>query len=119
MPTAWLRFAYACELLLAVIAVFTMWSQVGGQGHLDLMPWYWKLGLGGALSGAIVALTDGLATRERAVNRRSVFWAVVIVGLVTAMASVTYYYHLNEPVDEDGSEEGTTAQVIWAAQCHG
>jgi len=44
MPT--LRLAYATQYLIAVIAVFVLWSQVGGQSHLDLMPWYVKLGLG-------------------------------------------------------------------------
>ena len=35
----YLRLAYATQFLIAVIAVFTLWSQVGGQSHLDLMPW--------------------------------------------------------------------------------
>ena len=34
------------EFLVAIIAVFTLWSQVGGQYHLDLMFWPWKIGFG-------------------------------------------------------------------------
>jgi hypothetical protein len=41
---SWLRMAYALEFLLAMIAIFTVWSEVGGQGHMDLLPWYIKLG---------------------------------------------------------------------------
>jgi hypothetical protein len=33
-----LRLAYTTLYLIAIIAVFVVWSQVGGQGHLDLMP---------------------------------------------------------------------------------
>ena len=41
-----LRLAYTTQFLIALIAVFVLWSQVGGQSHIDLMPWYFKLGLG-------------------------------------------------------------------------
>ena len=60
-----LRLAYATQFLIAVIAVFTLWSEVGGQSHLDLMPWYLKLGLG---AGAALAVVN--ATR-RAVEARA------------------------------------------------
>jgi len=32
-----LRLAYATQFLIALIAVFVLWSQVGGQSHLDYM----------------------------------------------------------------------------------
>ena len=111
MATAWLRFAYAFELLLAIIAVYTVWGQVGGQGHLDIMAWYWKLGLGGGMSVAVVALTAAVAGQERTLNRRTVLWTIVMVLLAGAMAAVTYYYHINEPVDEQDGEETTTARL--------
>jgi hypothetical protein len=57
--------------------VFTFWSQVGGQYHLDLMFWPWKFGISLAAAGLITSITADL-TRE-----------------------VTYYYHLNEPTDDD------------------
>jgi len=41
-----LRLAYATQFLIALIAVFVLWSEVGGQVHLDLMPWYFKLAFG-------------------------------------------------------------------------
>lgn len=110
MSTAWLRFAYLSEFLLAVIAVFTLWSQVGGQGHLDLMAWYWKLGLGCGSSAAVVGLTAALVTRERLLSRSVVLWSAAILLLAAAMGAITFYYHVHEVIDEP-DEEGTTASL--------
>ena len=44
MPPNLLRLAYVSEFLLALLAILSLWSEVGGQGPLDLMPWYTKLG---------------------------------------------------------------------------
>ena len=79
MTTAWLRIAYTCEFLLATFASFTMWSQVGGQGHLDLMPWYWKLIPILGLSAAIVGFTAAIAASERVLTRKSAAWALAII----------------------------------------
>jgi hypothetical protein len=116
MSTAWLRIAYTCEFLVAVIATFTVWSQVGGQGHLDLMPWYAKLLLACGVSSAIVGLTSAMAREERAVNRRAAYWAALVVLLAIAMGAVTFYYHLHEAVDES-DEEGTTARITVFVEC--
>jgi hypothetical protein len=35
---SWLRLAYCFEFLIAMLTVFTLWSEIGGQGHLDLIP---------------------------------------------------------------------------------
>jgi hypothetical protein len=109
MQTPWLRLAYAAEFLIAVIAVFTGWSQVGGQGHLDIMAWYWKLGLGLGMSWAIVRMTAAAMRSPRALNRQSLAWFIVILGIAAAMAAVTVYYHLNEEIEEPQEEEGVTA----------
>jgi hypothetical protein len=52
-----LRLFYAIEFLIALIATYTVWSQVGGQYHLDLMAWYWKLCLGVGIAFAAVKAT--------------------------------------------------------------
>lgn len=111
MSTPWLRFAFSCELLLSVIAVFTLWGQVVGPGHLEIMPWYWKLTLGGAASIAVVGLTRAMVVRPNPVNHHSVVWATVILALMAGMGAVTYYYHLHELVDEPETEEDTAARV--------
>ena len=48
-----LRLAYATQFLIALIAVFVLWSQVGGQSHLDYMAWQVKLLLGGAAAFSV------------------------------------------------------------------
>jgi len=116
MSTAWLRFAYMCEFLLAVLSIFTLWSQVGGQGHLDLMPWYWKLALGGGASVAVVGLTVALMNQDRLMTRPVVWWSVVLVLLALGMAAVTFYYHVHEVIDET-DEESTTAMAAVLADC--
>ena len=111
MYKGWQRFAYMCEFLLAVVAVFTLWSQVGGQGHLDLMAWYWKLLLGCGLSAAFVRLTDTLVNETRILSRHAIYWAAAVVLIAAAMAAVTLYYHLHE-VDDESDEDSTTAVLI-------
>ena len=39
----WARLAWAGEFLLAITAATIVWTEVGGQVHLDMMPWYLKL----------------------------------------------------------------------------
>ncbi len=116
MSTAWLRFAYVCQFLLAVVAVFTLWSQVGGQGHLDLMPWYWKLSIGCGACAAIVGFSAALVHSERVLNRRTIRWGIAIILLAVAMAAVTFYYHVHEVIDEP-DEEGTTAVAAFWTDC--
>ena len=116
MSTAWLRFAYMCEFLLAVLAVFTLWSQIGGQGHLDIMPWYWKLALGGGASLALVRLTGALMNHERVISRPVLWWSIVVALLALGMAAVTVWYHLHEAID-DTDEDSTTANAAVVMDC--
>lgn len=61
-----LRLAYITQFLIALIAVFVLWSQVGGQAHLDLLPWYVKLGLGaGAAFVVVMATIEAVSGRRR------------------------------------------------------
>lgn len=104
-----LRLFLALEFLLALIAGFTLWSQVGGQGHLDLIPWYVKLGLGvGAAYGAVKATAASLFA-ERAWNRRALRWFSILLSLALAAGLITYYYHLYE--EPAGEEENVTAAL--------
>ncbi len=103
-----LRVAYAIEYLIALIATFTVWSQVVGQGHLDLMAWYWKLGLSACIAYAIVRATISAAEQERAWNSRVLRWLGVLLALALACAAVTYYYHLYEPADEEEEEDNVS-----------
>jgi Ni/Fe-hydrogenase subunit HybB-like protein len=99
------------EFLLAVVSVLTLWSQAGGQGHLDLMPWYTKLGLTLALALITVAGTVSAVSHERAWNAKTLACLVLALLIATGMAAVTYYYHLHENDDVD-SEDDTVARVL-------
>ncbi len=101
MPRAAIRLALAVEFLVALVAVFTFWSQVGGQEHLDLMPWHWKLVLGGGLAAAFVQLTAAAIEGERAWTARTLGWFVVALALMLLMGAATYYVHLQEPAEQE------------------
>jgi hypothetical protein len=116
MNAVWLRLLYIFEFLIAIPAVYTLWSQVGGQGHMDLMPWFWKLGLGGSAAWAVVRVTKAAVEHERGWNLRSLSWLLLVLAIATLMGGVTYYYHLHETPGEIDSEETTTAaqHLTWA-----
>jgi len=111
-----LRVVLAVEYLLALIATTVVWEEVGGQGHLDLMPWYTKLGLIGGFCWAFVGFSGALARPGRWRTRRSILWLCATIVLATAMGLVTYYYHLHEPTDDEDDDDDTptTAAVLRA-----
>jgi hypothetical protein len=105
-----LRLAYATQFLIAIIAVFVLWSEVGGQGHLDLMPWYLKLGLGAGAAFAIVKATAAAVSAERAWNGVTLRWIGITMALLAGCALATYYVHVyGETDEEDTQPEGTAA----------
>jgi hypothetical protein len=112
MPPPVLRLAYVSEFLLALIAGDLLWSQVGGQGHLDLMPWYGKLLCLVGLALITVRGTAAAISQERAWNANSISYLLMALMIAGAMAAMTYYYHLHE---EDSDENESTTGV---AQIH-
>jgi hypothetical protein len=100
MPPNILRLALTIEFLVALLAIFETWSIAGGQGHLDLMPWYAKLGFVLGLSIVMVIGTISAMAHENAWNAKTI--ACVLLGLILAsgMAVTTYYYHLHENDDQ-------------------
>jgi heme/copper-type cytochrome/quinol oxidase subunit 3 len=105
MPPFLSRLAYICEFLLALVAITVVWGQVGGQGHLDLMPWYDKLVLTVALALATVLGTVAAVSHERAWNGTTIACLVIAILIACSMGAVTYYYHLHED-DETPDNEG-------------
>jgi len=105
-----LRLAYAVEFLLALVAIFTAWSEIGGQTVLDLMHWGWKLGLSLILAMAIVGFSAAITAEERLWNLRAARWLVAVLLCIVAMAVVTYYYALQGESGE--GDEGSTMSVI-------
>ena len=98
-----LRLAYAFEFLVALVAIFTAWSEIGGQAALDIMHWAWKLSLSLGLAGAVVAYTAALGTEQSIWTLRSVRWLSAIVVITAVMGAITYYYVLQE--DLGGSDD--------------
>jgi hypothetical protein len=108
MPKHYLRPLLIVEFLIAIQVVFTIWSQVGGQYHLDLMFWPWKLGLGLAAPALIVAITASLLGAEGRISRRVLMLCSLLILVFAAAGVVTYYYHLNEPVEQQESDDEPT-----------
>ena len=107
---AWLRLAYAFEFLLALLVGIVLWTQVGGQGHLDLMPWYIKLVCIILLGWCAMRLTAAMVEQPKAWNRASRWWLASVLLVAGIMAGVTYYVHLHEaPVENDTDETSTTS----------
>jgi len=108
-----LRLVYVCEFLLALVAIFTAWSEIGGQAALDLMHWGWKLGLSVPLAAAIVAYTAALLSEDSIWTLRSARWLSVIAILLLAIGVVTYYYVIQVETGES-DESGGNASLFAA-----
>jgi len=108
-----LRLAYTAQFLLALIAVFVLWSEVGGQSHLDLLPWYLKLVFGVGAAFSAVKATAAAVGGEHPWNGRSLRWIGVMIALLVCCGLASYYAHLNEETDEgDESEAGSLTSAV-------
>lgn len=119
MPPYLLRLAYMAEFLLALLTIPELWSQIGGQGHLDLMPWYTKLGFIVGLALITVAGTVSAVSHERAWNAKTLACLMLALLLAGGMAGVTYYYHVHESDDADTADQnGVASSRVIAAPLH-
>ena len=107
-----LRILYIAEFLLALIAVYTVWSQVGGQNHLDQMAWYLKLPMGTVMSYAIVRATSAAASEDRPWNSRTLRWTGILALVIVMAGLATYLTHLYESEDDDADQETTTSLTL-------
>jgi len=102
-----LRLAYATQFLIALIAIFVLWSQVGGQGHLDLVPWHLKLLLGAGAAFCVVKATAGAVAGERAWNGKTLRWFGILLVLLIGCGFASYYVHLYDESDEDDQQNNS------------
>lgn len=107
---SFLRLAYALEFLVALIAIVSMWSEIGGEGHLDLMPWYVKLACIVGLAWCAVRFTAAMVEQQKVWTLRTAAWFAGILLFCIAMAGITYYYHLHE--EPDDGDDNTTASAL-------
>lgn len=107
-----LRLAYATQFLIALIAVFVLWSQVGGQDHLDLMPWFLKLFLGAGAAFAIVKATAAAVSREPAWNSGTVKWFGILLAILIACGLATFWAHKYLEDDQTQPDSSTAAIFV-------
>lgn len=100
-----LRLAYTTLFLIALLAVFELWSQVGGQTHLDLMPWYLKLVLSLGAAFSVVKATAAAMSGEKAWNRRTLRWTAILAVLLICCGLASYYVHLYGEEDDDDEDQ--------------
>ncbi len=106
-----LRLAYATQFLIALIAVFVLWSEVGGQSHLDLMPWYLKLGLGGGAAFAAVKATAAAVSGPTAWNGGTLKWLGILLVLLIGCGLTSYFVHLYGESDEEDQDQDQTMSL--------
>lgn len=105
-----LRLVYAFEFLIALLAVFTVWSEVGGQAALDLMHWAWKLGLSVGLALSFVLYTAAIVSEDGLWTSRSARWLALMLVIFLGMGAVTYYYAMEADAGES-DETGTISRI--------
>lgn len=96
---------------MALIAILEVWSEVGGQNHLDLMAWYAKLPLTLGLALVTVLGTMAAVSHERAWNAKTIACLLLALVLTGAMAAATYYVHVHENDDNGDSDSDTVALI--------
>jgi hypothetical protein len=106
-----LRLAYATLFLLALLAVFFLWSEVGGQTHLDLMPWYLKLVLGTGAAFAVVKATVAAVGGKNAWNGGTLRWLGILAVLLTGCGLASYYVHLYGEDNSDDQDDTVSSEV--------
>ncbi|MDE3166410.1 MAG: hypothetical protein KGN36_11445 [Acidobacteriota bacterium] len=119
-----LRLAYIALFLLALIAVFTLWSQVGGQGHLDLVPWSVKLVLGCTAAYAVTRAASAAVAGEHGWIGHSVKWTGVALAalLLCGLASLYAHNNLEDNSDEDSQDDAGVSSLYHGhtgADCQG
>jgi hypothetical protein len=112
MPQNLLRLAYMSEFLLAVVTTLELWSQVGGQGHLDLMPWYTKFGMTVGMAVVAVMGTISAVAHERAWNAKTFACLLLALMLAGGMAACTYYYHVHENDNAEPDDDGVATSLL-------
>jgi len=109
-----LRLAYSALYLIALMAVFMAWSQVGGQDHLDLLPWWIKLGLPAVMALGIVRATSAAVAGDRGWNGTSLRWLGLTLVLAVLCGFASYYSHmyLEDQGDEEDQSDTTVSRIF-------
>jgi len=119
-PMPIVRLAYIALFLIAIIAVYTLWGQVGGQGHLDLVPWYIKLVLGAAASLSIVRAAASAVKADNGWNGQTVKWVGLVLAVLFLCGMASFYAHnnLEDTGDEDDGSDTTVSSALVTPMYH-
>ena len=102
---------YAIEFFLSLIAVYTVWGELGGQDtsitcHGESRYWLRHGGYGSP--------TDrGIRTCRASARWRIAIWLVILAAFGICAGLVTYYYQVNEPPDEENAPASVTRPLAW------
>jgi len=109
-----LRLAYSTQFLLALITIFLVWSQVGGQSHLDLMPWYLKLALGAGTAFGVVKATAASVSQEKPWGGATLKWLGIVLALLIGCGMASYYYHVygENDQDDEGASQTSSRSIL-------
>jgi hypothetical protein len=118
VPNHILRLVYIGEFLIAIMAILSLWSQVGGQSHLDLMPWYLKMVLTCGLALITVMGTAAAVSHSDGWNAKTIAFVILGLLIACAMAVATYYYHLHENDEDDEQDTKGVAGTLHPALCN-
>jgi hypothetical protein len=104
-----LRLAYTALFLVAWIAIFVAWSEVGGQSHLDLLPWYLKLALGSGTAFCAVRATAAAVGHDAPWNSKTLKWFGLMLLLMLGCGVASFYAHVYLEEDDTDQQQDTTA----------
>jgi Ni/Fe-hydrogenase subunit HybB-like protein len=99
------------EFLVALVAIPETWN-IGGQGHLEYMPWFAKVGFVLALALVTVMGTAAAMAHERAWNAKTIACLLLAAMLVTGMGVTSYYYHLHENDDQPQGDDDSITLLL-------
>jgi hypothetical protein len=111
-----LRLAYTTQFLIALITVFFVWDEVGGPYHLDLMPWWLKLGLGTGIAYAAVRATESAVASDATWNKSTLRWCAALAILLMGCVVANYYCDLYGEEDDQQDESGRAAATVTATR---
>jgi hypothetical protein len=107
-----LRLAYTTQFLIALIAIFFVWEEVGGPYHLDLMPWWLKLGLGTGLAYAGVRATAAAVKGDAAWNPVTLKWCGLMIVLALGCVVANFYCNMNGEEDDQPDASPASLAVL-------
>ena len=106
------RLAYIALFLIALLTVLQLWSQVGGQSHLDLMPWYLKLFLGTGAAFAIVKASAAAVSHKNAWNGGTLRWCGILLILLICCGLASYYLHVYGEDENNQDDQDTVNSAL-------